>query len=413
MNENKTKILAINSKEKKHKNIEFVDSLKLLGVIFDKNGIAKINLENCIKKIENTFRLWNNIRFNLIDKITVLRTFALSKLWYLLNFVTIEENDIKKLETLAFNYIWNGKRELIKRKVLYCDFKDGGLNMVCIRAKIHMIFIRNLLYIKLNRHRPQYQYSIYWMKFEFFREYIENFNIRPTPDSKERPSFYQYMIESAKTFKQKFEKWAKCENEKRLKVNELKKSSKPVKLFSVNFLKNTEILKSKFIYNMMLGQYAEKETLSLPNNIERKEELQIFTDMYKLNSSNIRLTNYKLIYNALPTNFKFRNRYDKNCFMCERRLNEDCEHIFVKCERSKEFYEYVRNKYLHKKNLKNSLVLLEFKRGISGEDNKALSCFVYSVWRIRNMCKHKEIDGNHMSNFKEIFNKWFITLTNI
>ena len=184
MNENKTKILAINSKEKKHKNIEFVDSLKLLGVIFDKNGIAKINLENCIKKIENTFRLWNNIRFNLIDKITVLRTFALSKLWYLLNFVTIEENDIKKLETLAFNYIWNGKRELIKRKVLYCDFKDGGLNMVCIRAKIHMIFIRNLLYIKLNRHRPQYQYSIYWMKFEFFREYIENFNIRPTPDSK-------------------------------------------------------------------------------------------------------------------------------------------------------------------------------------------------------------------------------------
>jgi len=184
MNENKTKILAINSKEKKHKNIEFVDSLKLLGVIFDKNGIAKINLENCIKKIENTFRLWNNIRFNLIDKITVLRTFALSKLWYLLNFVTIEENDIKRLETLAFNYIWNGKCELIKRKLLYCDFKDGGLNMVCIRAKIHMILIRNLLYIKFNRHRPQYQYSIYWMKFEFFREYIENFNIRPTPDSK-------------------------------------------------------------------------------------------------------------------------------------------------------------------------------------------------------------------------------------
>ena len=176
----------------------------------------------------------------------------------MLNFVTIEENDIKRLETLAFNYIWNGKCELIKRKLLYCDFKDGGLNMVCIRAKIHMILIRNLLYIKFNRHRPQYQYSIYWMKFEFFREFIENFNIRPTPDSKERPVFYQRLIESAKIFKQKFEEWAKCENENRLKINGIRKNKKPLKLFHSNFLKNPEILKSKFIYNMMLVQYAEK-----------------------------------------------------------------------------------------------------------------------------------------------------------
>ena len=164
---------------------------------------------------------------------------------------------------------------------------------------------------------------------------------------------------------------------------------------------------------MMLVQYAEKKPLSLPNHIERKEEQQILIDIFKLNSSNIRLTNYKLIYNALPTNYKFRNRYDKNCFMCERSLNEDSEHIFVKCERSIEFYEYVRHNYLHKKNLENSLVMLEFKRGVSREDYKALSCFVYSVWRVRNMCKHKEIDGNHMSNFREVFNKWFITLTNI
>ena len=85
----------------------------------------------------------------------------------------------------------------------------------------------------------------------------------------------------------------------------------------------------------------------------------------------------------------------------------------MKFGQSIEFYEYVRNNYLHKKNLENSLVLLEFKRGVSSEDYKVLSCFFYSVWRVRNMRKHKEIDGNHMSNFKEIFNKWLITLTNI
>ena len=63
MNEDKTKILAINSKVKEYRNIKFVDSLKLLGIVFDKNGVAKDNLENCLKKVENTLSLWNNIRY--------------------------------------------------------------------------------------------------------------------------------------------------------------------------------------------------------------------------------------------------------------------------------------------------------------------------------------------------------------
>jgi len=409
MNEDKTKILAINSKVKEYRNIKFVDSLKLLGIVFDKNGVAKDNLENCLKKVENTLSLWNNIRFNLIDKITVLRTFALSKLWYLLNFMNIEETDIKRLETLAFNYIWNGKRELIKRKVLYCDFRDGGLNMVCIRAKIQMIYIRNLLYIKFNRHRPQYQFSIYWMKFEHFREYIENFNISPTADVKYRPIFYQVLLENAKKFKIMFDKWVKVENENRMKLIKVKNK---IKILNSNFLKNPEILKSKFIYNMFLEQHKEKKYIKLPNHIDKNEEPIIFLDINKLNSSNIRLVNYKLLYNALPTNFKFKNKYDNECFMCKKKINEDCEHIFIKCERAREFYEYVRHAYLHKKNLPNSLDLLEFKRGISEDDYRALSCFVYSVWRVRNMCKHNELDVNLTNNFKIIFNKWLVTLSN-
>ena len=34
----------------------------------------------------------------MIDKITVLKTFGLSKLWYLLNFISLDEQEIKNLE---------------------------------------------------------------------------------------------------------------------------------------------------------------------------------------------------------------------------------------------------------------------------------------------------------------------------
>jgi hypothetical protein len=129
----------------------------------------------------------------MIDKVTVIRTFGLSKLWYLLNFITLEEQDIKDFECLTFNYIWSNKVETIKRETIISEFKDGGLNMVCIRAKINMIIIRNLLYIKLNISRPQYQFSVNWMKF-YFKDYLKNFNILPFVLEKNRPKIYNAML---------------------------------------------------------------------------------------------------------------------------------------------------------------------------------------------------------------------------
>ena len=72
----------------------------------------------------------------------------------------------------------------------------------------------------------QYQYSIFWLK-SIFREFIANFNIKPTPIDKERPKFYSFSLEIAKTFTSKFENWCKIENERRTKINEIKKKQSP------------------------------------------------------------------------------------------------------------------------------------------------------------------------------------------
>jgi hypothetical protein len=67
---------------------------------------------------------------------------------------------------------------------------------------------------------------------------------------------------------------------------------------------------------------------------------------------------------------------------------------------------------LSKKELKNSLVLLKFKRDVTERDYKILSCYVYCVWRVRNECKHGR-DVDPFEIFKILFNKWFISITNI
>jgi hypothetical protein len=37
---------------------------------------------------------------------------------------------LKKLEKQLFNFIWNGKRDFIKRKTLIGDIVEGGINMI-------------------------------------------------------------------------------------------------------------------------------------------------------------------------------------------------------------------------------------------------------------------------------------------
>jgi hypothetical protein len=100
------------------------------------------------------------------------------------------------------------------------------------------------------------------------------------------------------------------------------------------------------------------------------------------------------------------------CFMCKKTLNENSEHIFVKCELAEKFFDFIKNAYLDKKELKNSLVLLKFKRDVTERDYKILSCYVYCVWRVRNECKHGR-DVDPFEIFKILFNKWFISITNI
>ena len=51
MNEEKTQILAINSPINTYRNINFVDEIKILGIIFNKVGVDKQNLLKAKKKI--------------------------------------------------------------------------------------------------------------------------------------------------------------------------------------------------------------------------------------------------------------------------------------------------------------------------------------------------------------------------
>ena len=151
----------------------------------------------------------------------------------------------------------------------------------------------------------------------------------------------------------------------------------------------------------------------IPLDITVSEQENIYSNIHKLNkSSSIRIINYKLIFNGLPTNKKFKNRYSQKCFMCDKFLDENIEHIFVNCKQTKLFFDHIRIKYLNNKKLENSIELLQYKNKQNDEDCRILSTFVYTVWRIRNM----SINENNFDCqivFKILFGKWYLSKSGI
>ena len=66
-----------------------------------------------------------------LGKITVIKTLVISKISHL--FITLPdppEQFLKNLNSLLFNFLWDGKPSKIKKTVVCQPFEDGGLDML-------------------------------------------------------------------------------------------------------------------------------------------------------------------------------------------------------------------------------------------------------------------------------------------
>ena len=98
------------------------DPLEILGVM--------IPILNRNEKLELTLKRWGNRHMSLKGKVTIIKTFGMSKLLYLASVLPIPpDHIIKHINKLIFSFIWENKQDKIKRNVLSNTFVNGGLNV--------------------------------------------------------------------------------------------------------------------------------------------------------------------------------------------------------------------------------------------------------------------------------------------
>ena len=119
------------------KNLKWADGkVKALGVSFctDQNEEMKMNYEDKFHKIEDVLKNWQNKRLTLPGKITIITTLAASQLVYILSSLRTCLTSLKEIIDFIFKFLWNGKRDKIKRSEMIADYGDGGQKMLDIMA---------------------------------------------------------------------------------------------------------------------------------------------------------------------------------------------------------------------------------------------------------------------------------------
>jgi len=98
INKEKTIIVDVN-------NSVNIEDFKVLGIYFNKKGISSKNLEIVIEKIRKALFLWDIPSLNMLDRITIVKTFLLSKLWFTATFLFINQEKIKEINSMLFKFI--------------------------------------------------------------------------------------------------------------------------------------------------------------------------------------------------------------------------------------------------------------------------------------------------------------------
>ena len=64
----------------------------------------------------------------------VIKSLGLSKLLYfLMNIPRPPDEKLKEINSVLYRFVWNNRKDKIKREILIKPYKDGGIGMIDVR----------------------------------------------------------------------------------------------------------------------------------------------------------------------------------------------------------------------------------------------------------------------------------------
>ena len=129
------------------------ETFKYLGIYFCINveKIVTLNFEGKFNEIKKLLNIWSRRKLTPFGKITVIKCLAISKITHLLiSLPDPKDQFLNELSTLFFNFLWNNKKDKIKREVITQSYESGGLKMLDVKCFLSALKISCLQRILTN-----------------------------------------------------------------------------------------------------------------------------------------------------------------------------------------------------------------------------------------------------------------------
>ena len=97
-------------------------------------GSEPLNHEEKKETISKTMENWQFRRLTLLGKIVVIKSLLASQLVYVISPLPTSREHLKDINNLLYQFLWDDKRDKIKRIEMINDYPTGGLKMLDIQT---------------------------------------------------------------------------------------------------------------------------------------------------------------------------------------------------------------------------------------------------------------------------------------
>lgn len=170
------------------------EPLKILGVYFsyDTDNCNALNFEKKISKCKSILQMWGERNLTMQGRIQIIKTFIISQFMYTCSAIDIPHQFVSAVEAMIFKFIWRGKREKIKRSVLYHGYLTGGLRAPNFQTMISTSNIKWIVKIMNGKDSAWIEYLDFYAKrngIDLKTLLCANYNVKDLP-LKGMPNFY-------------------------------------------------------------------------------------------------------------------------------------------------------------------------------------------------------------------------------
>ena len=300
--------------------LKTVKEIKVFGIfVMDSfRGLIKKNWDYRFEKFQDVIRSWTpRVLETLVQRVDVLRLFALSRVVYVASILPIRGYMIKKFEKEMGKFIWNASGKVLKVSLdeLRNPPDRGGLGVPCILSLSKSLLLSQLLRLLRSGDVKSVQHASYWLG-----ELLEDLGLGldVSEHATYLPEYYDgfadLLVEAIAAGWLSRNGWSTLSN----------------KIIYAEHSKNFPMVK------------VEREALVDYKNVWKRLASPVLTAV-------ARDTLFLLLHNKLPVRerlFRIGLAVDPYCEVCPGGVVCDLEHFFCSCSRVVLVWSWVRRRLL-------------------------------------------------------------------